>query len=463
MRVTNKMLSNSFLNDMRTNLEHMKTLQEQLTSGKQIRKPSDDPFKVARTMQLHTEIDANKQYNENISDTINWLDTTDTAIGQLGDVVHRVRELLISAGNAGYSKNERRAIKDEINEKIGEFSQIMNTSFDGKYLFGGSRATTKPVDVKGGVEYKGALKVNINISDLNETLKSKDVEIKLNDGSASSQTITLTKDTTGKKFKDISALASEINKQLNEDNKPFKGKLKAVPIISESSITFVYDEAKVDASTDPTEINVKADNISGLDGKVINKATVNDSGNAELVYYKKGGAQLETVEDSDTDDGKQYNMLNQKLKTEISQGVIMDYNVTAPEILKFKNSENKELDLKEIFEAITNHLDGKDSKGTELDDDAIGKLVKEDLQNITDAMDNILKVRSEVGAKQNRMESAKQVNVDRNFNMTEILSKTEDIDITEKTMEFATMQTVYIASLQTSAKVLQPSLMDYLR
>jgi flagellar hook-associated protein 3 FlgL len=61
------------------------------------------------------------------------------------------------------------------------------------------------------------------------------------------------------------------------------------------------------------------------------------------------------------------------------------------------------------------------------------------------------------------MESAQARNVDANFNMTEILSRTEDIDITEKTMEYATMQTIYVASLQTSAKVLQPSLLDYLR
>ena len=61
------------------------------------------------------------------------------------------------------------------------------------------------------------------------------------------------------------------------------------------------------------------------------------------------------------------------------------------------------------------------------------------------------------------MESAESRNVDANFNMTDILSKTEDIDITEKAMEYATMQTIYMASLQTSAKVIQPSLIDYLR
>lgn len=146
MRVTNKMLSNAFLADMRSNHQNMRKLQEQMTSGKEIRRPSDNPFKVARSMQLHTDISTNKQYNENISDTINWLDTTDTALGQVGDVLQRVRELLVSSGNAGYGESERRAIKNEINEKIGEFSQILNTNFDGAYIFGGTRGTTKPVE-----------------------------------------------------------------------------------------------------------------------------------------------------------------------------------------------------------------------------------------------------------------------------------------------------------------------------
>lgn len=333
MRVTNKMLSNGFLADMRTNLQYMQKLQQQMTSGKEIRKPSDDPFKVARAMQLHTDINTNKQYNENISDTINWLDTTDTALGQVGDVIQRVRELLISAGNAGYSQSERRAIKNEINEKIGEVSQILNTNFDGKYIFGGTRGITKPVDIE-----------------------------------------------------------------------------------------------------------------------------ENAFGNTGLVYYKKGGGAL-----LDTTD-PQYNMISQKLKVQISQGVTMDYNVTASEVLQFTNQNGDTLDVREIFNSITNHLDEKNSDGTPATgNDAIKELVNGDLQKLTDAMNNLLKIRSEVGAKQNRMDSAKDKNIDANFNMTEILSKVEDIDLTEKTMEYATMQTVYIASLQTSAKVIQPSLLDYLR
>jgi flagellar hook-associated protein 3 FlgL len=329
MRVTNKMLSNNFLRDMRTNLNNMNTLQGQMTSGKQIRNASDDPFKASRIMQMHSDIEANKQYNNNIKDSINYLDTTDTALGQVGDVVGRIEELLISAGNAAYSENERKAINDEINQKVGEVSQILNTSFDGKYIFGGTRGTTKPT------------------------------------------------------------------------------------------------------------------------------ATTKDAiGNTQLAYFKEGGTlDLSNIAIPIDPDTGQYNQINSKVSVEVSQGVTMEYNITASQVINYGTGDNN---LMKLLGDITSHLGSADTSD-------VKKLTNEDLIGIKAAMTNILKVRSEVGSKQNRMESAEARNVDANFNMTEIMSRTEDIDITEKTMEYATMQTIYMASLQTSAKVLQPSLLDYLR
>ncbi len=460
MRVTNKMLSNSFLADMRTNLQYMQKLQQQMTSGKEIRRPSDDPFKVARAMQLHTDINTNKQYNENISDTINWLDTTDTALGQVGDVLQRVRELLISAGNAGYSENERRAIKDEINEKVGEVSQILNTSFDGKYIFGGTRGTTKPVDVVAGSSLEAAKSGTIDLSSITENGELKDkVEIKIgfdSDGNGTiedseKKTITIDEHT---KINSISDLASKINEKIDTDSN-LKDKIKVVPNIVDKKFMFVnINEAGGETDKNPNNKFVISD-PSGISIDTDEaKFTANNSQNTRIMYYKKGGGELV--------DGAEYNQIQGKLKVQISQGVVMDYNVTASEILEFKNSNGESLDLRDIFNKITNHLDGKGDDGVAIDNNAIKELVNGDLQKLTDAMNNLLKIRSEVGAKQNRMDSAKDKNIDANFNMTEILSKVEDIDITEKTMEYATMQTVYLASLQTSAKVIQPSLLDYL-
>ncbi|MBC2582577.1 hypothetical protein HGI79_20380 [Clostridium sp. DJ247] len=143
-------------------------------------------------------------------------------------------------------------------------------------------------------------------------------------------------------------------------------------------------------------------------------------------------------------------------QTEISQGVFIKYNVSAAEVISYKKKDGTKGNITELLKNIVSDLDSSNSAD-------IQKLTDGDLAELDSAMGQILKVRSEIGAKQNRMDSAKEQNEQSNTDMTDILSKTEDIDITEKTMEYATMQTVYMASLQTSARVLQPTLMDYLR
>lgn len=564
MRVTNKMLSNNFLRDMRTNLNNMKTLQEQMASGKEIRKPSDDPFKVARSMQLNTDINTNKQYNENISDTINWLDTTDTALNQAGNVLQRVRELLVSAGNAGYDNSQRGAIKDEINQKIGELSQILNTNFDGKYVFGGSRGTTKPVDVTnpttctiGDVtspsgaatgtitgSYTGTdsaefkITTNVDTSVTPNKLKSVSIQKSTDNGStwgtASTVALSTPLDTNGSTSIDLGNglkfnIDGTTNTIQNAKDYTFNVSVKkgdgnselfyynkndgtVLPETTKVSIdqanintnwggkviriddgTGATKDITLDSSF--TDINDLAKNINDkittayTTGKEPIKAVIEDN-QLRLVNLTDNHVKIENNGDATTFptelssfDGKevsdyQKDMIGSGLSSEISKGVTMEYSVTATDILQYTNEKGEVCDLRELFNAITSHLDGKQynstsalyKDNTKYQDsqdssytNATSASTNKDLQGITDAINNLLKVRSGVGAKQNRMDSAKEKNSDENSNMTEMLSKTEDIDITEKTMEFATMQTVYIASLQTSAKVIQPSLMDYLR
>lgn len=116
--------------------------------------------------------------------------------------------------------------------------------------------------------------------------------------------------------------------------------------------------------------------------------------------------------------GDEYKQMNGKLKAEISEGVVMEYNVTAMEVLQ------GDVDLRKLLENIVNHLDSDDPK-------EINKLYGEDLGNIDKALDNVLRIRAEVGAKQNRMEAAKEMNKETNFNMTEILSNIEDVNYAE--------------------------------
>lgn len=330
MRVTNRMMTSSFLNDMNNNLSQMQKVQTQLTSGKEVRRPSDNPFVVARSMQLYSDISANEQYNTNIKDTTNWLDATDTALGQMTDTLQRVRELMISGGNAAYGTDEKNAIKDEINQRIEEIGTILNTSFDGKYLFGGTRGTTKPV-------------------------------------------------TTQK----------------------------------------------------------------------------NDDGNIMLGYMSKAGEFIDS-ETQNEDLIAQMAMINSNLNVEISKGVTIDYNVNAKDVLEFNDARGNSVNVMELLNDITKNISSDDVEDSQ-------KITNENLDSITAVLDNLLTKRAEVGAKQNRMESAQLKNEEENFNLTEVLSANEDINFTEKRMESATMQTIYMASLQTASKVIQQTLLDYIR
>ncbi|WDC83925.1 flagellin [Caloramator sp. mosi_1] len=133
----------------------------------------------------------------------------------------------------------------------------------------------------------------------------------------------------------------------------------------------------------------------------------------------------------------------------MSFGVDMDVAVKGCDF-NATQSSTSEVGLFKVLTDIINKLDKSQSASDEL-----GNLDKE--------MDNILKIRAEVGAKQKRLEDMMQKNDMETFNMTQLLAKTYDIDIAQKVMEYKVMESVYQASLQTGAKILQPSLLDFLR
>jgi len=411
---------------MRTNLSNLSTIQNQMASGKEINKPSDDPAKASKIMQMYSEIDANKQYNSNIKNTSNWLDVTDTTLDHIGKVIGRIDELLVSTGGSANDLNSRKAIKDEINQRVQELSQLINTSFDGKYIFGGTDGASKPVgtgkDVLGNDELVCSTKVVGETIDGKMTYSGKTVNA-----------------------------GSIFNISIN-GGVPIQ--VATTPDIKSGTTTMA--EA---AETLQTNINTAITNANSTAGKTVGQVgfieatkvtatadgsfTISPSGN---ITFSDAGAST-PAKDLGLIQGPDM------LLVEVSQGVIMDYNITASQVINYGTGVGE--NLMKLLEGITSHLDS--TKPEE-----IKALANGDLKGIQDVMTNVLKLRSEVGAKQNRMESAESRNTDQNLNMTEILTATENIDITEKAMEYATMQTIYMAALQTSAKVLQPSLLDYL-
>ncbi|MCM3611987.1 flagellar hook-associated protein FlgL [Planococcus sp. MERTA32b] len=86
-----------------------------------------------------------------------------------------------------------------------------------------------------------------------------------------------------------------------------------------------------------------------------------------------------------------------------------------------------------------------------------------DIAEIDTGIDRLLKVSSEVGARMNRVESAENRMFDNTLQLKSMLSSITDIDMAEAITKLKSEESVYQASLSASAKIIQPSLMDFLR
>lgn len=155
MRVTTLMSSRSIVRDLHNGLSRLSDLQQRLSSGRQITRPSDNPYGTSRALALRGEVAGLAQYQRNVADGIGWLNTTDTALSQIADSLQRVRELLVRAGNDPGGQHAREAIADEIEQLLAGVKQEANVQYGGRYVFAGTATDTAPWPLTGPDTYAG--------------------------------------------------------------------------------------------------------------------------------------------------------------------------------------------------------------------------------------------------------------------------------------------------------------------
>ena len=132
--------------------------QEQLSVGKQITKPSDEPDKASLVTRLESEIARQKSYQGNLKAMEIRLQSEETALNNTSDVMYRMKELATQAANDTLSDPDRKTIALEMAELKNQMLSLANSQdSNGNYLFAGSRVSQMPFgpDAKGVIVYKG--------------------------------------------------------------------------------------------------------------------------------------------------------------------------------------------------------------------------------------------------------------------------------------------------------------------
>lgn len=146
-RVTHRMMSDSALQNMQANKSRVNTLNEQLTSGKVISRPSDDPGGTVSALQVRSDLRAHEQHARNAEDGLSWLTTTESALTGALALMHEARGLTLQGLNDGVqSEQAREALSVHVRGLREDMARIANTSYLGRPVFGGTTDSSTAFD-----------------------------------------------------------------------------------------------------------------------------------------------------------------------------------------------------------------------------------------------------------------------------------------------------------------------------
>jgi len=156
MRVTNGMLITNMMRNYRRNLNRIEDYQNQLASGKSIRRPSDDPSGASKALKLRSDLSMNEQYIKNADNALSWLNITETALRDIGDTLQRARELTVQAANGTLTPENRAVIANEIEQLQQHVFQVSNSTYAGRYIFAGFRTEVPAfLSIPGAIQFQG--------------------------------------------------------------------------------------------------------------------------------------------------------------------------------------------------------------------------------------------------------------------------------------------------------------------
>jgi flagellar hook-associated protein 3 FlgL len=144
MRITQSMMRGNILRNINNNLAKINETSQQISTGKTITKPSDNPIASEQVLTYRNSLASNEQYTRNAEKASTWLDEMDMALNQGIQVFHRAKELTVQGSNDSYSQSQRENMAMEVDALASQLREIANLEINGLYVFNGQKTDEAP-------------------------------------------------------------------------------------------------------------------------------------------------------------------------------------------------------------------------------------------------------------------------------------------------------------------------------
>ncbi len=154
-RITSDMVTSSTLAGIDSAQVAMARTQAELTSGRTILEPSDNPFGASQVVTLQSALDGLTSYEKSAQDGVSWMNTASGALSSIDSQVQRVRELLLQAANGTNSPSDLADLAGVVEKLTEGVKQDADTQYDGQCVFSGTLTSTAPYEQGPEDEYHG--------------------------------------------------------------------------------------------------------------------------------------------------------------------------------------------------------------------------------------------------------------------------------------------------------------------
>ncbi len=384
--------------------------QAQIASGVRVQTPSDDPVASARILQLDQDKARRDQYISNIDSAKGRLELEEAQLSAVNDVIIRLKELTVQAGNGTYSHADRQTLADEIDERLRGLADLMNSQdANGEYVFSGFMGGTKPFEKTDGGSFiyqgdEGQRFINVSSSTMvaiNDSGKGIFVDIP----SAQNSFIT----------------AAGVNNTSNPAATITQGL-----IVDQVAYDAFYPEDMIITFNDPTlvvpnqsnyTITLKSDGREVVSNVPFNGGNITANGVQVSVFGNPNVGDRFTIESTPT------------------QGLLTTVGRLAEGLRNFDNTQRTELST----------------------------LLANTLDNLDNGLTSVLQVQSKIGARINSLDSTRDVLGQVDIASNQILSDLRDLDYAEAVSRLSFESFILEAAQQSYIKIANLSLFNFIR
>ncbi len=462
MRITDTMLMNNMLLSSMRNRQTLDKLQQQYHTLKKIQVPSDNPIIAARALRFRTNVSEIQQYGVNVKDGISWMSVSEQALFNTREILDDIRERCVQGASGNLEIQDQKAIASELKQLRQQLTLEANVNYAGRYVFSGYKTDEKYIFDKEQPD----LKYEITQTFTGDDIKAVEVDL---------ETKVYRYRLGYEDIKDLQNTTVNYSTKADPEGQA-SGTLNIVRVALRDGQFIDLDE-NITPPNKPTPIDMEAGDpdkiyVNAETGELFfHSSKIEDIKELSFTYEKEGFKTgdinpmhiYECEQFITKDNGTTWESQGKHTPTKES----LDYSIGIGNKMGI-NSLGKDFLTPDLLRDIDELIDDIENYDPEIIDKKPHAItLTQRFNTMLGKMDHHLaivsKEHSDIGSRMKRLELTQNRLSEDKINFQELMSANEDVDLTEIVMLLNNQELVYKASLMAGARIIQPSLVDFIR